>query len=113
MTPGLATWRRRTDAPLLVIAIGSLPILALEFIRADLVSLDRTFIQVVNVVVLVAFAVDYFAELSLARNRRSFVRHEWTSALLVLTQLVAVIPSLAAFGFLRALRAGRFLRVFV
>ena len=61
MTPGLASWRRRTDTPLLVIAIGSLPILALEFIRADLTTLDRTFIQVVNFVVLVAFAVDYLA----------------------------------------------------
>ena len=107
MTPGLASWRRRTDVPLLILAIGSLPILALEFIREDLTHLDQDFITVVNVFVLVAFGVDYLVELSVARNRASYVRHEWTSALIVITQALAVIPGLAGFGFLRVLRAAR------
>jgi hypothetical protein len=45
VTPGLFRWRRGTDAPLLVLAIGSLPFLLLEFARDDLSrsdSPDRT-----------------------------------------------------------------------
>jgi len=112
-TPGLAAWRRATDVPLLILAIGSLPILALELVRDDLIELDRTFIQIMNLVVLVAFATDYVMELWLAQNRVSYVRHEWTSALIVATQALAVVPALAGFGVLRVLRAGPALRVLV
>lgn len=111
MTPGLERWRRLTDVPLLILAIGSLPILALELVGDDLSQLDQDFIFVVNIFVLVAFAIDYFVELSLAGKRSSFVRHEWTSALIVITQALAVLPGLSSFGFLRVLRAGRALRV--
>src|SRR3954453_1247106 len=110
MTPALARWRHYTDAPLLILAIGSLPVLALELIRDDLISLDRTFLDVMNIVVLVAFAVDYFVELAFANRRCSYVRHEWTSAVIVVTQALALVPALAAFGALRVLRAGRALR---
>ena len=110
MTSALARWRRYTDAPLLILAIGSLPFLALELIRDDLITLDRTFLDVVNVVVLVAFAADDVVELAVASNRGSYVRHEWTSAVIVVTQALAVIPALSAFGVLRVLRAGRALR---
>jgi voltage-gated potassium channel len=95
----------------LILAIGSLPILALEFISDDLPRTDQIFITTVNVLVLVAFAVDYVVELSFAADRSSYVRHEWTSALIVVTQALAVIPGLAGFGVLRVLRAGRVLRV--
>jgi len=96
MTPALARWRRATDAPLLILAIGSLPILALELIRDDLIGLDRTFLAVMNILVLVAFAIDYVVELALAGKRGSFVRHEWASAVIVVTQALAVIPALSA-----------------
>jgi voltage-gated potassium channel len=107
MTPPLERWRRATDAPLLVLAIGSLPLLLLELARADLPSSDRTFLDIANVVVLVAFAVDYLVELRLARPRRLFVRHEWTSLLIVVAQALALAPSLTGFGALRVLRAAR------
>jgi voltage-gated potassium channel len=110
MTPALASWRRYTDVPLLILAIGSLPILALELIRHELIDLDRTFLDVMNILVLVAFAVDYGVELALAGNRQSYVRHEWTSAVIVVTQALALIPALSAFGALRVMRAGRALR---
>jgi voltage-gated potassium channel len=113
MTPALARWRHWTDIPLLILAIGSLPILALEIMRDDLIELDRTFLDVLNVVVLVAFALDYVAELLLASDRRSYVRREWTSALIVVTQALALVPYLAGLGVLRVLRAGPFLRVLV
>jgi voltage-gated potassium channel len=110
MTPGLERWRRLTDLPMLILAIGSLPLLALELIRDELIDLDRTFLGIMNLVVLVAFATDYVVELWLAGNRRSYVRHEWTSALIVVTQLIAIVPGLAGVGALRALRAGPVLR---
>jgi hypothetical protein len=103
----LARWRAVTDAPLLILAIGSLPLLLLETMRADLPRADRLFLDIVNVVVLVAFAVDYAVELRLAQGKRSFVGGEWTSLLIVAAQAVALIPSLTGLGVLRVLRVGR------
>jgi voltage-gated potassium channel len=111
MTPGLLRWRQLTDWPLMVLAIGSLPLLLVETQRSDLPSGDRLLIDVVNIVVLVAFAADYIVELALARKRVHFVRHEWMSLLIVAAQVVALLPALAAFGVLRALRAARLFRL--
>ena len=113
-TPALVRWRRWTDGPLIVIAIGSLPFLLLELRRSELSSTDRTLVAVINVVVLVAFVVDYVVELALARNRRRYVRYEWSSLVIVLSQALALVPGLQAIGALRALRGarvGRFLIV--
>jgi voltage-gated potassium channel len=109
-TPRLETWQRWTEAPLLVLAIGSLPLLLLEVARQDLTYGDRIFLDIFNILVLVAFAVDYIVELVLASPRPAFVRHEWTSPLIVISQMMALIPGLAATGSLRALRAGRAFR---
>lgn len=54
-----------------------------------------------------AFAVDYIVELRLARPRSRYVRAEWTSLLIVVAQALALLPSLAGFGFSRVLRTGR------
>jgi voltage-gated potassium channel len=107
LTPGLVRWRRATDTPLLILAVGSLPLLLLEVARDELGHGDRVFLDVVNIVVLVAFAVDYIVELIVARPRRDFVRGEWTSLLIVLAQGLAIAPSLSGFGVLRVLGAGR------
>lgn len=97
-------WRRWTDGPLLVIAIGSLPLLLLEIERSQLTAADRRFLDVVNVVVFAAFAVDYGVELVMACDRRAYVRAEWINGLIVVASGVAVVPSLAAAGGLRVLR---------
>jgi voltage-gated potassium channel len=110
MTPALARWRRATDAPLMALAVASLPVLLLEVGRARLPRWDRFFIDAVNVAVLVAFAVDYVVELAVARDRRTYFRKEVLSLLVVLAQVAALTPSLAAFGFLRSLRAARLFR---
>ena len=110
-TDRLKTWRKWTDGPLLVLAIGSLPLLLLEIERHKLTYADRIFLDVVNVILLVAFAVDYFVELALASPRKAFIRKDWTSLLIVVSQAMALIPGLAATGSLRALRAGRAFRV--
>lgn len=111
MTPGLVRWRRATDGPLLVLAIGSLPLLLLELSRNDLPLSDRRFLDIANVFVLVAFAVDYLVELRLASNRREYVRREWTSAVIVVTTAIAIAPgALSVFGVFRILRAAPALR---
>lgn len=107
LTSGVIRWRSYTDAPLLALAVGSLPLLLLEVSRSDLVSGDRLFLDVVNAVVLVAFALDYVVELVLARPRHRYVRREWTSLLIVAAQALALVPALTGFGFLRVLRVGR------
>ena len=107
MTPALAAWRRRTDAPLLMLAIGTLPLLLLEVARGELSHGDQVFLDVVNVVVLVAFGVDYVAELVAVRDRRTYVRREWTTLLVVVAQAVALAPSLTAIGAFRVLRGLR------
>ncbi len=56
-TPRLLAWRRRTDGPLLVVAIGSLPLLVVELRRDLLPSGDRLFLTLANLAVLVAFAI--------------------------------------------------------
>ncbi len=111
MTPALARWRRATDWPLMALAIGSLPVLLLDFTSDDLPRWDRFFMTVVNVAVLVAFAIDYTVEVSLASKRRSYARHEIFSLLIVAAQALALAPALTAFGVLRALRAARLFRV--
>lgn len=107
MTPGLRVWRRWTDIPLIALALGSLPILLLELVSERLSQTDRTFITVVNVVVFVAFAVDYVVELFLAGNRRIYIRREWASLLVASSQGVALLHALEIFGATRVFRAVR------
>ena len=95
---------------MIVLAIGTLPFLLLEIKRDELQPVDRWLIDAINVVVLVAFAVDYLVELTLASDRRAYVRHEWTSLLIVVTQGLAVLPALGPLGVFRALRGVRGLR---
>jgi len=110
VTPGLTRWRHYTDVPLMILAVGSLPLLLLELVRQELTGSDRIFLDGVNVVVLVAFAVDYLVEVRLARPRRAYVRNEWTSLLIVVAQALALVPGLSGAGALRVLRAGRLWR---
>jgi voltage-gated potassium channel len=113
VTPRLAAWRLRTDAPLMVLAVGSLPLLLLEIERGRLARGDRLLLDIANIVVLIAFAIDYVVELALAGDRRQYVRREWTSLLIVVSQALAVVPALAGFGVLRGLRGARALRAIV
>lgn len=110
-TDALGRWRARTGGLLTAIAIGSLPILLLETRFDELPDHDQVLIVLVNLVVLVAFATDYLVGLILASDRRSFVRHEWLELLLVISQALVFVPSLTAFGILRAARALRVVRV--
>ena len=106
--PELKVWRKWTDLPLLVLAIGSLPLLLLEFIPNRLSQVDRNFLFALNVALFVGFATDYFVELFLCKQKSTYIKSEWSSLLIWFAQLAALLPAL---GFLGILRGARALRV--
>ncbi len=106
-SPRLATWRRWTDLPLLVIAVGSLPLLLLEIVADRLSDADQNFLIAVNVLVFIAFAIDYIVELTVTDNRAKYVRTQWASLLIVISQFLALLPALGFLGILRGTRALR------
>ena len=105
----LAKWRRITDLPLLVLAVGSLPLLLLEIVSDRLTSTDQKFIFLINVIVFIGFAIDYIAELLITKHRASYIRTQWSSLIIVIAQLFALIPAFGFFGIFRAARAFRIL----
>jgi voltage-gated potassium channel len=107
LTSKLVTWRKWTDIPLLVVAIGSLPLLLLEIISHRLTSGDKTFLLIVNLVVFLAYAVDYLVEFLVTPEKGRYVRSEWSSLLIVVAQLFAILPAMSFLGFLRGARALR------
>lgn len=104
MSEQLRIWREKTDVPFLVVAIASIPFLLLELVADRLPSSDVSLLLVVNIVVMVVFTVDYVVEFKAASNKAQYFRHEWTSLLIVVSQILSVIPALVGFGFLRVLR---------
>ena len=107
ITPRLATWRKRTDTPLLLLAVGSLPLLLLEVVSDRLTNTDQNFITAINVLVFIAFAVDYLVELSVTKSRATYVRTQWASLIIVVSQFLALLPALGFLGILRGARALR------
>src|SRR4051794_4740361 len=105
LSPALERWRHHTDGPLIAIALASLPLLVLELARSELTTGDELFLDIINGIVFVAFLVDYLVELYLSSNKAAFIRHEWIAAVLVVTQGLAIVPSLSALGVLRGIRA--------
>jgi voltage-gated potassium channel len=104
-------WRARTGAALTIIAIGSLPLLALEFVRSDLTATDRDVLDVIDVIVFAAFTIDYVVQLWLADHRRRFVGAERLALLLVVSQALAMFPVFTVLALLRTLRAARIARL--
>lgn len=95
---GYTRWERRTDAPLLALALLFLVVLLLPLLL-DLERWQRGALTVVSVSLWVVFTIDYAARLYLALERWRFVRTH------PLDLLVIVLP------FLRPLRALRLLRL--
>ena len=109
ISPRLATWRKWTETPLLILAIGSLPLLLLEFVAYRLPKNDRRFLFGVDLVVFLAFAINYIVEFSITYNKSKYVKSQWVSLLIVITQFLALFPALGLLGVFRGARA---LRVF-
>lgn len=113
ISPRLATWRRRTDTPLLLLAVGSLPLLLLEIVSDRLTKTDQNFVTAINVLIFIAFAIDYLVELSVTKNRATYVRTQWASLLIVVSQFLALLPALGFLGILRGMRALRIVSLVV
>lgn len=94
---GYTRWERRTDAPLLALALLFLVVLLLPLLL-NVEPWQRSALTVVSASLWVVFTVDYAARLYLALDRWRFVRTH------PLDLLVIVLP------FLRPLRALRLLR---
>ena len=107
MSDKLVTWRKWTDIPLLIVAIGSLPLLLLEIVSHRLTNGDKTFLLIVNLTVFLAYAVDYVVELFVTPEKGRYIRSEWSSLLIVVAQLFAILPAMSFLGFLRGARALR------
>ena len=110
-SPKLQSWQNKTDGLLVVIAVGSLPLLLLETISDRLPDGDRNFIFIINLVVFFAFAIDYFVKLVLTESKPTYIRTQWLSLFIVISQLLALLPALGVFGVLRGVRAIRVLGV--
>lgn len=107
-SPRLTIWRRLTDLPLLILAIGTLPLLLLELISDRLTDSDRMFLTIVNFVVFASFATDYLVELIVTSERPKYFKTQWASLLIVISQLLALLPALGFLGILRGVRVLRF-----
>ena len=103
----LVLWRKWTDGPLLIIAIGSLPLLLLEIVSNRLTSADKTFLLIVNLTVFFAYAIDYVVEMMVTPEKIKYVRSEWSSLIIVVAQMFAILPAMSFLGFLRSARALR------
>lgn len=97
---GYARWVKRTDGPLLWLALLFLAVL-LAPLLARLDPWQRTALTVVSGVIWVVFAVDYAARLYLSEHRLRFVRSH------PLDLLVILLPMLRPFRALRLLRLAR------
>jgi len=111
ISPRLQSWQNKTDGLLVVIAVGSLPLLLLETISDRLPDGDRNFIVIVNIVVFIAFAIDYIVKLVLSDSKPTYIRTQWLSFFIVISQLLALLPALGVLGVLRGVRAIRVLGV--
>jgi len=109
----LATWRARTSGLMFVLAIGSVPILLLDLVLDELPKFDLYFVLTVNVVVLLAFLIDYVVGLNLALSKKSYIKNEKLSAIIVLASIFALVPTVAWLGSLKLLRLAPALRAFV
>ncbi len=97
---GYGRWERRTDAPLLWLAVLFVVVLLLPLaVRLD--PSARTALSALSAAIWVAFAVDYAARLYLAPHRWQFVRTH------PLDLLVIALPMLRPLRALRLLRLAR------
>lgn len=98
---GLERWGRRTDCPLLWLALAFLAVLLAPLIVEDLPRGVRVALTAANVAIWTVFALDYAARLYLAPERLRFVRTH------LLDLAVIALPMLRPLRALRLLRLAR------
>jgi voltage-gated potassium channel len=96
-------WVRRTDLPLVILALVFLGVLLVPFIAPDLPDAVTQALDITSLVIWAVFAVDYFVRLHLSPDRWHYVKHHVPDLLIV---LVPMLRPLRAFRLLRLLRLG-------
>ncbi len=96
-------WERRTEIPLLLLAVAFLVAYAVPVIDRDVDRDLRGFLGVVSFTVWAAFAIDFAARLYLTEQRASYARKHWYDVALV------VLPMLRPLRLLRLLALARVL----
>lgn len=99
---GYARWCKRTDTPLLVLAVAFVAVLLLPLL-VRLTPTQSLIVTGANIAIWAVFAIDYFARLYLAPRRTHFVRTHVLDAVIV---LLPMLRPLRAFRLLRVLRLG-------
>lgn len=97
---GYERWSRRTDTPLLVLAVLFVAVLVMPLL-AKLSPAEARAVAVTNVAIWAVFAVDYLVRLYLAPDRWRFVRTH------VLDLVIVILPMLRPLRALRVLRVVR------
>jgi voltage-gated potassium channel len=105
---GLTRWRRRTDTPLLCLALIFLVVFLLPLYDPSLSPGVRQGLLAVNIAIWVAFAVDYAVRLHLVANRWAFVRGHVPDLLMIVVPVLRPLRVLRVIGALgtAARRAG-------
>lgn len=96
-------WERRTEIPLLLLALAFLVAYAIPVVDAGVDDGIESFLRVVSWSVWAAFAVDFAARLYLADQRANYARSHWYDVALV------VVPMLRPLRLLRLLALARVL----
>ena len=91
-------WTRRTDGPLLVLALVFLAVFVLPLYQPDLPGWADALVDVLDVVVWVAFAVDYLVRLRLSPRRLDFVRKHVPDLLVLALPLLRPLRLLRLVG---------------
>ncbi|MEQ6899506.1 ion channel [Nocardioides sp. YIM 152588] len=97
-------WERRTDAPLIFLAVAFLVAYAWPILDPSMDEGLRGFLQQVSWSVWAAFSIDVVVRVALAERRLAYALHHWYDVVLV------VVPMLRP---LRLLRVLAFARLFV
>ncbi|MFD6874750.1 MULTISPECIES: potassium channel family protein [unclassified Streptomyces] len=87
-TSRLLLWERRSQTPLLVLAVAFAVAYAVPIVAPDAEARVRRLCTVTEWVVWAAFAVDYLVRLGLSPARKAFVRTHWLDLAAVLLPLI-------------------------
>jgi voltage-gated potassium channel len=102
---GYEAWERRTDLPLLGLALAFLVVLLMPVVSRP-TGIERTALSATSAAIWCAFAVDYAVRLYLASERGRFVRSHPLDLLVI---VLPMLRPLRALRLLRLLRAGTLL----
>jgi voltage-gated potassium channel len=100
-----AQLERRLGVPMILVALLVLPVIAVEFIWAERIALEGRLAlatQLAGAAIWLAFAVEFLVQVSVVRDRWTYVRRHWLDLAIICLPLLA---------FLRVLRIGRLLRL--